>query len=563
MFLAIVIVDSVLLVRHFRREVSDTAVREHKVARGQDALGATPPMVRDGAPPLVPYPIKLAAGVYLLGGMAPSAVYVVETTEGLVLVDSGLQSQAGLLESQMAALGLDWKRLRAILLTHAHIDHSGSADRLRTATGAKIYAGQGDAGVLRAGGPREALTSAFDFPDDPAHPTAIDVELHGDESISVGDVRIQALATPGHTPGSICYLMDRAGLRVLFAGDVISMLLGEEISPVPIRRPLGTYSAYLAPRYRGNARTYLSSLRELRKLPVPDIVLPGHPRGDPTPQDPCLSPERWNALLDRGISDMETLIWRYEKDGPHFLDGEPRQLLPDLYYLGDFEGTAVYGFYASSKFFLVNAPGGRGLLDFVKKRLADLGLRPAPPAAVLLTSSAREETAGLRRLIEECRVQVVVASCWSGHIRGTCGAETDVLAAEVLADRGWFKVTPIPLLGPGLAPMAYRVEWAGKTVLFTGRFPFKAKAGSEARLFSEISQSREATLDYLVSINRLSDFKPDLWLPANPVDCQNANLYDNEWHALINDHYRLGHRSLLQPHRASRPAVPLALEQIR
>ena len=55
---------------------------------------------------------------------------------------------------------------------------------------------------------------------------------------------------------------------------------------------------------------------------------------------------------------METLVARYEADGADFLDGVPKQLLPDLYYLGDFRGVAVYGFFASSKFFVVDAPGG-------------------------------------------------------------------------------------------------------------------------------------------------------------------------------------------------------------
>ena len=58
---------------------------------------------------------------------------------------------------------------------------------------------------------------------------------------------------------------------------------------------------------------------------------------------------------------METLLARFEADGADFLDGNPKKLLPDLYYLGDFNGSATYGFFAASKFFLVDAPGGPGL----------------------------------------------------------------------------------------------------------------------------------------------------------------------------------------------------------
>ena len=67
----------------------------------------------------------------MLGGLSPSAAYVVETSDGLILVDSGLAADAAPLKSQMAELGLDWRRLRAILLTHAHGDHTGGAEALR------------------------------------------------------------------------------------------------------------------------------------------------------------------------------------------------------------------------------------------------------------------------------------------------------------------------------------------------------------------------------------------------------------------------------------------------
>ncbi len=215
--------------------------------------------------------------------------------------------------------------MRAVLLTHAHGDHCGGAEHLRTVLGAKVHAGRGDAAVLRAGGPREAFFSNFSMPNDNPHPTTVDLELKGGESIVSGNVRFLALATPGHTPGSICYLMEQPGLRVLFTGDVIGMLRGDEHSHSPEAKPVGTYSAYLPPRFRGDATAYLSSLRELRLLPVPDLVLPGHPRADPEPQSPCLSRQRWGELLDQGIRDMETLLARFQADGANFLDDESQK----------------------------------------------------------------------------------------------------------------------------------------------------------------------------------------------------------------------------------------------
>ena len=320
----------------------------------------------DRVPLLRPKAMMITPGIYLLGGLELGAAYAVETSQGLVLIDSGLQEYATALKSQLHRLGLDWRRVCAILLTHAHGDHSGGAEHLRTALGAKVYAGKGDASVLRAGGPRDAFFSVFYRPNDRPHPTTVDVELDGGESLSFGDVRISALATPGHTPGSICYLVERSGLRVLFAGDVISSLRGDPGSHSEFMRPLGTYSAYLPPRYRGDASNYLSSLRALRARAVPDLVLPGHPRDDTAPQSPRLSQKAWEQLLDQGIRDMETLLARFRADGADFLDGNPKKLLSDLYYLGDFDGAAIYGFFIASQFFLVDAPGGPGLSEFLE-----------------------------------------------------------------------------------------------------------------------------------------------------------------------------------------------------
>jgi glyoxylase-like metal-dependent hydrolase (beta-lactamase superfamily II) len=78
-------------------------------------------------PVLGPYALMVAPGIYHLGGLQPAVAYVVETSDGLVLIDSGLDRDARLVRQEIASLGLDLRRLRAILLTHVHGDHSGGA----------------------------------------------------------------------------------------------------------------------------------------------------------------------------------------------------------------------------------------------------------------------------------------------------------------------------------------------------------------------------------------------------------------------------------------------------
>jgi hypothetical protein len=74
-----------------------------------------------------------------------------------------------------------------------------------------------------------------------------------------------------------------------------------------------------------------------------------------------------------------------------------------------------------------------------------------------------------------------------------------------------------------------------------------------AALISQITKSKEATLDYLISLYRLGEVQPDLWLPSAPRDGQNACLYDSEWRELIAYNYRIGYQSLIRFRKTERP----------
>jgi len=350
----------------------------------------------------------------------------------------------------------------------------------------------------------------------------VDVELAGGEELWFGDATFRVLAAPGHTPGSVCYLLDRAGLRVLFAGDVV-----QSLSP---SNPdvLGTYAAYLPPRYRGDARAYRDTLRRLRDLPVPHLVLPGHPRMDPEPHSPHLSVDEWYALLDRGIGAMDTLLARYEADGASFLDGNPKELLPGLSYLGDLAGSALYAVQSGQEWYLFDAPGGSALTAFVEQRLPRAGTVGGKVAAVLLTSTAAASTSGLAELVRKTACRVIAPTAGLDEVRRLCPPETDVVAADQWTKVGDFALRAIPLEGRGTPAVAYSLRRANREALVTGVIPVKIAPESLMPLINDLAAAGRRAA-YIRSLNELRPLNPSLWLPLTPVNGQNANVYDREW----------------------------------
>jgi hypothetical protein len=206
-----------------------------------------------------------------------------------------------------------------------------------------------------------------------------------------------------------------------------------------------------------------------------------------------------------------------------------------LYYLGDFGGAAVYAFFASSKLFLIDAPGGPGLVEFLSDRLQRLGRELVVPTAILLTSCNRITTGGLEELIKKWHPQVVAEPGSFEKLTALCPAGTGFLSAWELPERGWFTVTPISLDGRGEEAIAYQVPWSGKTVLFAGRIPIRINHDAQQLLVADLESPKGDVRSYFTSITRLQKLHPDLWLPTVPVDGQNANLYDKDWERTIED----------------------------
>jgi glyoxylase-like metal-dependent hydrolase (beta-lactamase superfamily II) len=125
--------------------------------------------------------------------------YVVHDSGEAVLIDTAYNAPA-----MIEFLSVHRLRLMGICLTHGHADHADGIDQILTFREAPVYLGTEDVELLSWKPP--------------------DVQLKAPENgqtIAVGRLSVHCLATPGHTPGGICYRVDAESQRVCFVGDTL------------------------------------------------------------------------------------------------------------------------------------------------------------------------------------------------------------------------------------------------------------------------------------------------------------------------------------------------------
>src|SRR5512139_1696070 len=105
--------------------------------------------------------------------------------------------------------------IKAVVETHAHIDHIGSLHRFRNEFGAKVVAHELDVEAIETG-----LGTGAEFYGVDYVPCKVDIILIGDEQVlRYGEQDLRAIHIPGHSPGSIAVLLE-AEKKVLFGQNI-------------------------------------------------------------------------------------------------------------------------------------------------------------------------------------------------------------------------------------------------------------------------------------------------------------------------------------------------------
>jgi|OpeIllAssembly_1097287.scaffolds.fasta_scaffold102613_3 glyoxylase-like metal-dependent hydrolase (beta-lactamase superfamily II) len=167
--------------------------------------------------------MQITENVWQVGGSgltapADAAIYLIRFGDAAALVDAGCGGGTGKLFATIFRAIPEKMPITHLLLTHCHFDHTGGAEAVRQHCGCKVVAHRLDAVYLERGDSEVTAASWYGSRLRPLH---VDYQIGGaEETIAVGSGSITAYHCPGHSPGSLVYLAEIDGQRILFGQDI-------------------------------------------------------------------------------------------------------------------------------------------------------------------------------------------------------------------------------------------------------------------------------------------------------------------------------------------------------
>ncbi len=232
-------------------------------------------------------PFKIAGNLYFVGEHRASS-HMIDTGDGLILIDVGYERTADIVIESLESLGFDVKDVKYILLSHGHGDHSDGAPKIVKRSGAKVFMFEEDNRYLK------------DF--------LPDVYFQDGDVIRLGNTAITVLHTPGHTAGTASFFFDvEDNGRTVRAG----MFGGAGIKQV-MKPWLDKHGLPYDQR-----RQFFESIKRLRGEHV-DLFVGNHAYQNHTrtkyelmqtsETNPFINDSEWGEFLDKTERDLEKRI---------------------------------------------------------------------------------------------------------------------------------------------------------------------------------------------------------------------------------------------------------------
>ena len=236
------------------------------------AIGVAAPLFAQDAPSLAAAakelrwnepaePMKVVGPIHFVGTQGLTS-WLITTTTGHFLLNTGMPPSGPLIEASIRKLGYKPEDVKFLLTCHAHIDHVGGLAYLQRVTGAQIVALGAEAELLQSGGKTDfnyGSVTEYQF-----EPVTVDQALRDGEKLSLGDVTLMVLQTSGHTRGSATWVTN-----VTDGGRQYTVVFPDGTSVNP------GYRLLKKPSYHGIADDYRRTFSTLAAL-EPDIWLTPH-----------------------------------------------------------------------------------------------------------------------------------------------------------------------------------------------------------------------------------------------------------------------------------------------
>jgi len=242
-------------------------------------------------------PFRLIGNLYFVGTYEASS-HLIDTGDGLILLDTGYERTAEAVASGVTELGFNMADVKLILHSHGHYDHTDATPALLTQCNAKTYLAREDIKYIKGWMP--------------------DFYYADGQEISLGNTRIKCLFTPGHTEGTYSFFFD-----VEENGEVYRVGTFGGASANQLKKAyLNSHDcSYL------NRGLFFKSLEKLRKEHV-DVFMGNHSWQNHTREkaelmktaarNPFIDPTEWPRFLDACERKMEKVL--LEDSRNHFVN---------------------------------------------------------------------------------------------------------------------------------------------------------------------------------------------------------------------------------------------------
>jgi metallo-beta-lactamase class B len=179
-----------------------------------------------------PYPpFRIAGNLYYVGTY-DLACYLITTSAGNILINTGLAASTQQIKDNIESLGFKFSDIKIITTTQAHYDHVGAIAAIKKMTGARVVINEPDAAVLADGGSSDYELGKYGVS---FEPVKADRLLRDGDVVKLGETQLTMLHHPGHTKGSCSFLVtvsdDQRSYKVLIA-NMPSIIVDRKFSEI-------------------------------------------------------------------------------------------------------------------------------------------------------------------------------------------------------------------------------------------------------------------------------------------------------------------------------------------